>query len=104
MRKSNCIIVVLFFFILSGCAGMMEGSNNINNVKIGMTKSEVVTTLGMKRYPRGSTSVSTYTTFEHWRLCWDWLNQYYECIGYSSSMGGPYRLMFENGKLANISN
>ena len=104
MKKRSCIVLILFLFLLPGCAGMMQGSSAINNVRIGMTKSEVVATLGMKRYPQGSTSVSKYTTFEHWRLCWDWLNQYHECIGYSSSMGGPYRLMFENDKLANISN
>lgn len=108
MSHKNCIILIMFFFILSGCARMPEDSFRINFVKIGMTKSEVVTILGMKNYPSGSTLFYKGDKFESWRLRRNWFNkQYHEDTGYNISeglgfRGGLYILTFKNGKLINI--
>lgn len=103
MRHKNCIILIIFFFFLSGCAGIAEGSNRMNIVKIGMTKSEVFTTLGLKNYPFGIKRIHNDTMIESWQLRSNWLNnQYHDASGFKISNRGIYRLTFLDGKLVNI--
>lgn len=103
MRNENYIILIIFFFILSGCATMTEGVNRMNTIKVGMTKSEVYSNLGLKNYPPGTTRINEYNTIENWQLRRSWFNNHYtDASEHKISNRGVYSLTFRNGKLVNI--
>jgi hypothetical protein len=103
MRNENYIILIIFFFILSGCAPMPEGSNRMNTIKIGMTRSEVFSNLGMNSYPSANTRFNDDNTIESWQLRRAWFNNHYtDASGHKISNRGVYNLTFRNGTLVNI--
>lgn len=102
MKKLTLISLIL----LSGCATGNSTANNINSLRMGMSQQEVMRTLGMTGFPIDASITQIGSDrYEHWTVCWDWLNGWNlsRVMCPYDNLWGRYRLMFVNDKLESFS-